>query len=66
MHSCETALIKVMDGWMEAIDKGELIGTIFLDLQGMLSIWSIMIYYYKNLKYMAYQIKPTNGSNLTL
>ena len=32
LHSCETALINIMDSWMEAIDKGKLIGTIFLDL----------------------------------
>ena len=31
-HSCETALIKTVDQWMESIDKGYLVGTIFLDL----------------------------------
>lgn len=32
-HSCETALIKIIDEWMEAIDNGYLIGTVFVDLR---------------------------------
>lgn len=31
-HSCETALLKVVDQWMESIDKGYILGTVFLDL----------------------------------
>ena len=32
-HSCETALLKLIDGWMEAIDKGKQTGAILLDLR---------------------------------
>ena len=32
-HSCETALLKITDKWMEAIDSGFCIGTVFLDLR---------------------------------
>ncbi|PIK39278.1 hypothetical protein BSL78_23886 [Apostichopus japonicus] len=32
-HSCETALLHVMELWMEAIDKGQLTGAVLLDLR---------------------------------
>ena len=32
-HSCQTALIKLTDAWMECIDKGDIIGTLFLDFR---------------------------------
>ena len=31
-HSCETALINMVDTWLENIDKGLYTGTIFIDL----------------------------------
>ena len=31
-HSCNTALIKLVDTWLKCIDKGEVIGAIFFDL----------------------------------
>ena len=31
-HSCQTALIKLLDDWISAIDKNEIVGTLFLDL----------------------------------
>jgi hypothetical protein len=31
-HSCETALLHITDKWLMAMDKDELIGTLFLDL----------------------------------
>lgn len=31
-HSCQTALVKLVDEWIGAIDKNEFVGTIFLDL----------------------------------
>ena len=33
MHSCGTALLKITDKWMEAIDMGLFVGTVFLDLR---------------------------------
>ena len=32
-HSCQTALIKLIDKWMECIDKGVIVGTLFLDFR---------------------------------
>lgn len=32
-HSCQTALIKLVDHWMSCIDKGDIIGTIFVDFK---------------------------------
>ena len=32
-HSCNTALIKLVDTWLKSIDKGEVIETIFFDLK---------------------------------
>ncbi|MES9905540.1 MAG: reverse transcriptase family protein, partial [Sedimenticola sp.] len=31
-HSCQTALNKIVDDWITAIDNGNIIGTVFLDL----------------------------------
>ncbi len=33
LHSCETALIKLIDTWVEALNRGELNGVIFIDLR---------------------------------
>ena len=32
-HSCQTALIKLIDSWMESIDNGDMIGALFLDFR---------------------------------
>ena len=32
-HSCEAALLQMIDTWLKAIDDNRLMGTIFLDLQ---------------------------------
>ena len=32
-HNCQTALIKLIDQWMAGIDKGDIIGSIFVDLR---------------------------------
>lgn len=31
-HSCETALLNISEKWLKAMDKSELVGTVFLDL----------------------------------
>jgi hypothetical protein len=31
-HSCQTALVKLIDDWITAIDNNEIVGTVFLDL----------------------------------
>ena len=32
-HSCQTALVKLIDLWMACIDKGDIIGSLFLDFR---------------------------------
>ena len=32
-HSCHTALVKLIDSWLNAINRNELVGTIFLDFK---------------------------------
>ena len=32
-HSCQTALIKLIDQWMSSIDKGDLVGSLFIDFR---------------------------------
>ena len=32
-HSCQTALVKLIDQWMSCIDKGELVGSLFIDFR---------------------------------
>ena len=31
-HSCQTALLKLINNWMNDIDSGQIIGSVFLDL----------------------------------
>ena len=32
-HSCNTALIRLIDAWLKDVDSGKLVGAIFLDLR---------------------------------
>ena len=32
-HSCQTALVKLIDQWMAGIDKGDTIGSMFIDFR---------------------------------
>ena len=32
-HSCQTALVKLVDNWLNHIDKGDIVGAIFFDLK---------------------------------
>ena len=32
-HSCNTALVKLIDQWMASIDKGDIVGTLFIDFR---------------------------------
>ena len=32
-RSCQTALVKLIDRWMDCFDKGDMIGTLFLDFR---------------------------------
>ena len=32
-HSCRTALIRLVHQWMTCIDKGDIVGTLFIDFR---------------------------------
>ena len=32
-HSCQTASIRLVDQWMTCIDKGDIVGTLFIDFR---------------------------------
>lgn len=32
-HSCQTALVKLIDQWMQCIDKGDIVGSLFVDFR---------------------------------
>ena len=32
-HSCQTALVKLINDWMKCIDKGDLVGALFIDFR---------------------------------
>ena len=32
-HSCQTALIRLVDSWLRELDQGNLVGTVFLDFR---------------------------------
>ena len=32
-HTCQSALIKLIDSWMECIDSGDMVGALFLDFR---------------------------------
>ena len=32
-HSCQTALVKLIDQWMACIDRGDIVGSVFLDFR---------------------------------
>ena len=35
-HSCQTALVKLINDWMKCIDKGDLVGALFIDFRRLL------------------------------
>ena len=37
-HSCQTALIKLINGWLSHIDKGNIVGAIFFDLKNAFDV----------------------------
>ena len=49
-HSCQTALIKLIDHWMECIDKGDLVGTLLVDFRKAFDLVNHSILLEKKLK----------------
>ena len=44
-HSCQTALVKLIDQWMTCIDRGDIVGSVFLDFRKAFDLvdYSILI-----------------------
>ena len=37
-HSCQTALVKLIDQWMACLDKGDFVGALFIDFRKVFDV----------------------------
>ena len=63
-HSCQTALIKLIDQWKECIDKGDIVGTLFIDFRKAFDVVDHNILLRKLQIFNSVQM-PFDGSNHT-
>ena len=59
-HSTTTALLQCTNDWLLAMDKGLLIGVVFLDVSKAFD--STTSYYYRNSNPLDFRIQPSTGS----
>ena len=50
-HSCQTALVKLIDQWMECIDKGDIVGSLFVNFRKAFDVVDHSIFLNKLVKY---------------
>ena len=50
-HSCQTALVKLIDQWMQCIDNGDFVGCLFVDLKKAYDVVDHSILFKKLMNY---------------
>ena len=64
-HSCQTALVKLIDHWMKCIDQEDIIGTLFVDFRKAFDVVDHGVHMKKtSLKYTNLVQKIFSGSSL--
>ena len=61
-HSCQTALVKLINDWMKCIDKGDLVGALFIDFRKAFDLVDHSIFWI-NLHYINLTLLSYSGSN---
>ena len=67
-HSCQTALVKLIDQWKACIDNGDIVGTLFIDFRKAFDVVDHQILIKKKLHVYKFnlQIYPTKKETHTV
>ena len=63
-HSYQTALVKLLDQWMSCIDKGDLVGSLFIDFRKAFGVVDHRNTNEKTPQYVSELLKPTRERHL--